>query len=118
MVGYIPINPTGDPNEDAFGQRFFRSKFLDRIKLACSIDDQTPVLEIMLANGQVLDVSYIIELKDEYALMAVFVDERDCRETYETYIRYRTIFKINVLTPKTKDRPIGFSLNNAFDEEE
>lgn len=113
MIGYYPINPanTAD-NEDAFGPRFFRTHFYDRMKAVCEVDGTTPVLELLLTSGQVLDVSNILELKPEYMLVSVFRDNRTCDDTYNTYIRYVTIFRINVLSQPHETRPIGFSMGN------
>ncbi|MCZ7607074.1 MAG: hypothetical protein M5U25_13590 [Planctomycetota bacterium] len=98
MIGYYPINPAGSSvEEDAFGPRFFRTHFFDRMRQVCGVDDSTPVLEIMLTSGQVLDISHIIELKQDYMLVSAFVDTRDCTNTYQAYIRYMTIYRINVL---------------------
>ncbi len=108
MVGYYPINPAGS-SEDPFGPRFFKTRFYQWIKEACSIDNKTPVLEIMLTSGQVLDVSHIEDLRDEYMLACVFSDIRDCSQTYHTYLRYQTIFRINVLTQPRDERPLGFN---------
>ncbi|MCB9895664.1 MAG: hypothetical protein H6839_14550 [Planctomycetes bacterium] len=110
MIGYYPINPAGSSvEEDAFGPRFFRTHFFDQMKQVCAIDNQTPVMEIMLTSGQVLDVAYIIELKQDYMLVNAFVDTRDCANTYNAYIRYMTIYRINVLTRPSDERPIGFN---------
>jgi hypothetical protein len=114
MIGYYPINP-GAPqeHEDAFGPRFFRTHFYEYMKQACSIDGQTPVLELMLTSGQILDLSHVIELKPDHMLVCVFRDSRTCEDTYNTYIRYVTIFRINVLTRPHEERPIGFNIHNA-----
>ncbi len=110
MIGYYPINPAGSmTEEDAFGPRFFRTHFFDRMRQVCVIDDQTPVLELVLTSGQVLDLSHIAELKQDYMLASVFVDTRDCQNTYSAYIRYQTIYRINVLSRPTDERPIGFN---------
>ncbi len=109
MIGYYPINPAGNPSEDAFGARFFRTQFYDRMAQVCSIDDTTPVLEVVLTSGQVLDVSHIVELKDDYMLVCAFVDAHDCENTYQAYVRYMTIYRINVLTRPSNERSIGFS---------
>jgi hypothetical protein len=119
MIGYYPINPAGSgAQEDAFGPQFFRTHFFDRMKQVCQVDDQTPVLEIMLTSGQVLDIANIIELKGDYMLVQAFVDNRDCEFTYNAYIRYITIYRINVLTQPAHERPIGFTNQDVkFDPE-
>lgn len=112
MVGYYAINPMGSPaNEDAFGPRFFKSRFYSFLREACVINGKTPVLELFLTSGHVLDVSHIIELKDDYMLVSAFEDVRDCTNVYHTYIRYVTIYRINVLMPSQADRPMGFNVN-------
>ena len=109
MIGYYPINPGGPgTQEDAFGPAFFRTHFFDRMKQVCNIDNTTPVLELVLTTGQVVDVSHIVQVKPEYMLVSAFVDARDCKYTYETYIRYQTIYRINVSTPASETRQIGF----------
>jgi len=109
MIGYYPINPaSGSVEEDAFGPRFFRAHFFDRMRQACLIDDMTPVLELMLTSGQVVDVAHIIELKQDYMLVAAFIDSRDCSQVFQAYIRYITIYRINVLNEPRAVRPIGF----------
>lgn len=111
MIGYYPINPAAaQDNEDAFGPRFFRTHFVDYMRQMCSVDGQTPILELLLTSGQVLDVSHILELKPDYMLVNVFRDERTCEDTYNTYLRYQTIFRINVLTKPHEVRPIGFTM--------
>lgn len=110
MIGYYPINPAAKPdNEDAFGPRFFRTHFYDYMRQVCQISGQTPVLELLLTSGQVLDVSHIVELTPDYMLVAVFRDTRTCEDVYNTYIRYLTIFRINVLSQPHEERPIGFT---------
>lgn len=110
MIGYYPINPAGASiEEDAFGPRFFRTHFFDRMRQVCEIDEVTPVLEIMLTSGQVIDVSHIIELTQDYMVIAAFVDTHDCTNTYHAYVRYMTIYRINVLSQPTGERAIGFT---------
>ncbi|MBZ0136369.1 MAG: hypothetical protein K8I27_08350 [Planctomycetes bacterium] len=118
MIGYYPINPGGPgAEEDAFGPAFFRTHFFDRMKQVCQIDNQTPVLELVLTTGQVVDVSHIVQVKADYMLVSAFVDARDCKFTYETYIRYQTIYRINVQTPGTETRAIGFTPHIPEEEE-
>jgi hypothetical protein len=113
MIGYYPINPAApQEHEDAFGPRFFRTHFYEYMKQACSIDGQTPVLELMLTSGQILDVSHILELKPDHMLVCVFRDTRTCEDTYNTYLRYITVFRINVLSRPHEERPIGFNMRN------
>ncbi|MCC6572166.1 MAG: hypothetical protein IT462_00110 [Planctomycetes bacterium] len=112
MIGYYPINPAGPASEDAFGPRFFKTRFYSWIRETCTTGDKTPVLEIMLTSGQVLDISHIVDLRDEYMLVSVFSDIRDCSKTYHTYVRYLTIYRINVLAEPQEDRPLGFNVKH------
>ncbi|MCC7510584.1 MAG: hypothetical protein IT464_14575 [Planctomycetes bacterium] len=119
MIGYYPINPAGGGmEEDAFGPRFFRTHFFDRMKQVCQVDDQTPVIEIVLTSGQVLDVSHIIELKSDFMLVNIFVDARDCENTYNAFIRYITIYRINVHTRPQDERAIGFNNREPISSED
>jgi hypothetical protein len=112
MVGYYQINPAGNTGpEDAFGPRFFKTRFYTWIREACAIDNSIPVLELLLTSGQVLDVSHIVDLKEDYMLLCAFTDVRDCSETYHTYVRYQTIFGINVLTKSSSGRSMGFNMD-------
>ena len=112
MIGYYPINPGGMSQEDAFGPVFFRTQFMDRIKKAYDPEAETPIIELMLSNGQVLDVSCIVELKPNYVLVEAFIDERDPENTFRTFIRYQTIYRINVQRSPKNDRPIGFNIRH------
>ena len=89
---------------------FFKTHFFDWVKEVCKLDSVTPVLEIMLTSGQVLDVSHIVELKPEHMLVSAFRDGRDCADTFHSYIRYATIYRINVLSQPADERPIGFNV--------
>jgi hypothetical protein len=117
MIGYYPINPGGNmADEDTFGPRFFRTHFYEHMREMCDADDRTSVLEVMLTSGQVLDVARIVELKQEYMRAEVYIDSRDCENTYQAYIRYITIFRINVLSAPREERPMGFN-NKQFEPE-
>jgi len=119
LIGYYPINPAGSSiEEDAFGPRFFRTHFFDRMRQACELDDTTPILEVMLTSGQVLDISAIVELKQDYMLVSAFVDTRDCENTYQAYVRYQTIYRINVLIRPREERAIGFNPHEPDNGEE
>jgi hypothetical protein len=119
MIGYYPINPaSGLAEEDTFGPRFFRTQFYEQMREICSIEDRTQVLEIILTSGQVLDVARIVELKSDHMLLEVFIDSRDCDNTYHAYIRYITIYRINVLNAPRAERPIGFSNRAPVAEDE
>lgn len=113
MIGYYAINPGGGANgpEDAFGPRFFKTRFYTWVREACAIDNSVPVLELLLTSGQVLDVSHIVDLKEDHMLVCVFTDVRDCSDTYHTYIRYQTIFSINVLKSAHNERSMGFNMD-------
>lgn len=119
MIGYYPINPGGtDQVEDTFGAGFFRTHFFDRMRKVCEIDDTTPILEVQLTTGQVIDVSHIEELKPDYMLVSAFLDSRDCERTFQTYIRYVTIYRINMSTRPVEERAIGFTPHEPAAEEE
>ncbi|MCA8937261.1 MAG: hypothetical protein KDB68_13765, partial [Planctomycetes bacterium] len=109
-------NPAGSAvEEDAFGPRFFRTHFFDRMREACAVDKMTPIIEVVLTSGQVLDISTIIELKQDYMLVSAFVDTRDCANTYQAYVRYQTIYRINVLMRPDDERAIGFNPHEPED---
>ena len=113
MIGYYAINPSGGSGgpEDAFGPRFFKTRFYTWIREACAIDNSVPVLEMLLTSGQVLDVSHIVDLQPDYMLVCAFTDVRDCSDTFHTYVRYQTIYSINVLTKAHNERSIGCKMD-------
>ena len=111
------INPGGGGGaaEETFGHRFFRSEFLDYVREYCAVGEasqETPVLQLMLASGQVLDVSNILELQPGYMVVDVFDDptDRTCERTHRVYIRYATIYRIDVRSAPSAERPLGFSV--------
>ena len=108
MVGYYQIGAGHPQNSRTFGPDFFKRKFHDYIREHCMVGENKKVLEIALVSGALLDVSHIIEIADEYMLISAFLDTRSCEDTYHTYLRYDTIFRINILDRPSSSKPVGF----------
>jgi hypothetical protein len=66
------------------------------------------VLELVLAGGETLDISHFVEFDDSYVLAAVFLDTRSCGTVYHAYVRYETIYRVNVVEAALAERPVGF----------
>lgn len=109
------IDPTGGSSgEEVFGQRFFRTEFMDYVREHCTLgeDADTPVLYLILVSGQRLDVSHIAELHARYMVVEAFddPDDRSCKSTHRVYIRYGAIFQIEVRIADRADRALGFTV--------
>jgi hypothetical protein len=111
MAGYIPINIPPRNLAGPFGPDFFKRKFHTFIHDSCSTGETTTVLEIVLVSGQTLDVSHIEDFDQEYMLVCCFVDERTCESVYHSYIRYDSIFRVNVYESSPEERPLGFNFS-------
>lgn len=114
MSAYIPLIGRTPSDEDAhpFGPDFFRRKFPDYLSESCFIGEEvTTVFELVLSTGAVIDVSRILEIDDDYILLAAFLDSRTCEDEFVTYIRYDTILQINLREERGETR-LGFNTSH------
>jgi hypothetical protein len=109
MTTYIPINIPDRNMSGPFGPDFFKRKFHGFVQQSCETGDTTTILELVLVSGQALDINKIMDFDHEFMLVCCFVDEHSSELVYHSYVRYDTIFRVNVYESSPDKRPVGFN---------
>lgn len=109
MTTYIPINLPDRNAAGPFGPDFFKRKFHAFLQQTCEVGETTTVLELVLVSGQALDINKIIDFDQDYMLVCCFDDEHSEESLYHSYVRYDTIFRVNVYESSREERPLGFN---------
>ncbi|MCA8925853.1 MAG: hypothetical protein KDD82_28860 [Planctomycetes bacterium] len=103
------ILPDGGASSTAFDQDFFRREFKDGDVPRCDLLAEGPVsvVELVLVNGDTLDINAFEEFRRGYIVATVFADPPACDDLYRAYIRYDAVFQVNVRTVLAEGR-LGF----------
>lgn len=98
-------------SEAAFDQEFFRREFKDGDVPRCDLigDGPISIVELVLVNGATLDVNCFEEFRRGYLVATVFVDPPRCENLYRAYVRYDSIFQVNLRHHQSPERSIGFT---------
>jgi hypothetical protein len=102
-----------------FNQSFFLKEFKEGQVPQCDLisSGEIPVVELQLLNGETCDVFCFEQFRREFIVAQIFIDPPKCEEFYKSYIRYETIFKINIKFYKSQTRPMGFRPSKPVVEE-
>jgi len=103
---------------ETFDQEFFRREFKDGQVPRCELlqGGDVDVVELVLVNGTVLDVNCFEEFRRHYLVADVFVDPPQCDHLYKTYVRYDSVFQVNVRQFKAPNRKLGFARHKPIVE--
>lgn len=103
-----------------FDRAFFLEHFNEGIAPSCTLlgNGEVPVVVLELVNGEVCDIYSFEAFKRDYLIAQVFVDAPECDDFYLTFIRYVTIFRVNIRTFPAPDRRLGFKPGRVAVEEE
>lgn len=99
-----------------FNQRFFAQRFQEGGEApACPAygAGEVPVVELLLVNGQLCDVFHFEAFERDYLVAQLFVDAPECDDLYRSYIRYESVFRVNIRTYQTTTRRVGFESKRA-----
>jgi len=102
----------GHLSGERFDQEFFRREFKDGDTPKCELileDEDISVVELVLLNGSVLDINCFEEFRRGYLVANVFVNPPKCDRLYRAYVRYDSIFQVNVRRYRADSRPVGFA---------
>lgn len=114
MGGYYLIGQGGGGGaiaDDPFGPKFFKTHCIDWVREVCVLEGETTTLELMLTNGERIDVSNLIELQPDLLVLDAFdPSDRTCKHTTRMFLRYGTIYRVAINRQTKADRPIGFSV--------
>ncbi len=99
---------------DLFDRAFFQAALPAHVAaIRSSHPDQTPVVQIHLADGTVLDVCHIIGLSDGWVGVAYFREPASCDEVDVAFLLYGTISRVTIALPHRSARAIGFGQADA-----
>lgn len=117
----IPGRPEAEEPETPFDRYFFMANFHSAEPPACELysSGEIPVLELELTNGETPDVYYFEAFRKQYLVALLFVDPPQCDQFYRTFIRYETIYRVNIRYYDPPTRMLGFKASvPLLDEEE
>jgi hypothetical protein len=106
----LPGQAERDPPETPFDRNFFLRQFHSDEPPACELYEQgeIPVVELELTNGETPDVYYFEAFRRDYLVALLFLDPPKCTDFYRSYIRYETIFRVNIRYYPGATRELGF----------
>lgn len=101
-----------------FDRDFFVAHFQAGLAPSCEVDGDTPVVELELASGETADVAAFTAFKKDHLVAQLYVDPPSCEGFYLSFIRYETIFRINIRSYDSPTRTLGFRVDTAPEVEE
>ncbi|MBI2166010.1 MAG: hypothetical protein HYU29_06360 [Chloroflexi bacterium] len=94
-----------------FDASFYRETLPERVTVECqSRPDAVPVVNLHLANGQVLDLCHIVHLGDAWLTVQYFRDVQACDDMDLAFLPYGLVTLVTVSLHHPTSRRIGFSL--------
>ena len=91
-----------------FDRDFFAAHFQAGVAPNCDLEGETPVVELELASGVTADVAAFQAFKKDHLVAQLYVDPPSCNAFYLSFIRYETIFRVNVRSYDPPARSLGF----------
>ena len=116
----LPGQLERDPPETPFDRGFFVREFHSDEPPLCDLYErgEIPVVELELTNGETPDVYYFEAFRRDFLVALLFVNPPKCTDFYRSYIRYETIFRVNVRYYEGGSRELGFKpARPALDDE-
>jgi hypothetical protein len=103
-----------------FNREFFAAHFRAGVAPSCELfsEGEVPVVELELVNGETCDVFAFEAFKRDHIVAQLFVDPPRCEEFYLSFIRYETIFRVNVRYYAPPQRELGFRLDKEPEVEQ
>jgi len=114
--GFVPAGSDHGP----FDRGFFTEQFKEGVAPSCQnyARGEVPVVVLELVNGVTCDVYAFEAFRKNLLVAQVFVDPPDCDDVYLTFVRYETIFRVNVRYYPSPDRRLGFKVTSPEIEED
>ncbi len=106
----LPGRAESEDPATPFDRYFFMSNFDTPEPPACDLytSGEIPVVELELSNGETPDVYYFEAFRKEFLVALLFVDPPKCDQFYRSFIRYETIYRVNIRYHKAPSRTLGF----------
>lgn len=93
-----------------FDRDFFASQFNAGVAPRCELfaDGEVPVVELQLVSGETCDVFAFEAFHEDHLVAQLFDDPPNCESFYLSFIRYETVFRVNIRYYEPPARPFGF----------
>lgn len=93
-----------------FDRDFFAEKFNTGEAPHCELfaAGEVPVVEIELVNGETCDVFAFEAFEEDHLVAQLFDDPPSCERFYLSFVRYESIFRVNVRYYEPRERSLGF----------
>jgi hypothetical protein len=93
-----------------FDRDFFAAQFNAGVAPRCELfaDGEVPVVELELVNGETCDVFAFEAFHEDHMVAQLFDDPPSCESFYLSFVRYETIFRVNIRYYEPPARPFGF----------
>ena len=106
----LPGQVDRDPPETPVDRSFFLREFPSDEPPLCQLYErgEIPVVELELTNGETPDVYYFEAFRRDFLVALLFVNPPKCTDFYRSYIRYETIYRVNIRYYEGQSRELGF----------
>lgn len=93
-----------------FDRDFFADQFNAGVAPRCELfaEGEVPVVELELVNGETCDVFAFQAFHEDHLVAQLFDDPPSCESFYLSFIRYETVFRVNIRYYEPPARPFGF----------
>jgi hypothetical protein len=97
-----------------FDHAFFHHVLARQMEaIAATYPQQTPVLQLHLGDGALLDVCRIVGLSNTWLAVAHYREAATCDDVDLAFVPYPLIVRISIALPHVSTRPIGFSTTSG-----
>ena len=97
-----------------FDRLFFGTILPEHVRAEAASDpDKTPIIQLYLVGGAVLDLCHVVRLADTWVAVAHFCREDVFDDTDIAFLPYGTITRVSLTMRDKQEREIGFSMTNA-----
>lgn len=93
-----------------FDRSFFAQNFNAGVAPHCELfaEGEIPVVELQLLNGETCDVFAFEAFHEDHLVAQLFDDPPKCESFYLSFIRYETVFRVNIRYYAPPQRRLGF----------
>jgi hypothetical protein len=97
-----------------FDATFYKETLPERITRDCEgHPGDTPVVNLHLSNGTVLDLCHVVRLADMWLAVAHFRDSKTCADMDIAFVPYELVIMVTVSMYRPEVRAMGFSLKQG-----
>ncbi|MBI2172548.1 MAG: hypothetical protein HYU30_11155 [Chloroflexi bacterium] len=93
----------------AFDAAFYKTVLPERVAQECKASPKLlPVVNLLLADGHILDLCHILHLADTWLVVQYFRDVQTCQDMDVAFLPYELVSMVTVSLRHPGNRKIGF----------